>query len=177
MMSVRLARKTTPMATSDTTRAVKSGRIKDARGHWVTQLDPVRAHLLHQTTVIPTNTLRTIADDLLPGARRQRLIQVSSVVFGFLFVIGGNVVYFRYFSSWKGLDPVNLSIYALQILVLLAGPVIAIRMARTQYLDRVAATMLSHLRCPHCGYDIHSLPPSSDDGATVCPECGCAWAV
>ena len=39
----------------------------------------------------------------------------------------------------------------------------------------VAAAMLSHQRCPHCGYDLRMLPADSDDGATICPECGCAW--
>ena len=31
------------------------------------------------------------------------------------------------------------------------------------------------LRCPHCGYDIRGLPTDPEDGATICPECGCAW--
>jgi transcription initiation factor TFIIIB Brf1 subunit/transcription initiation factor TFIIB len=35
--------------------------------------------------------------------------------------------------------------------------------------------MLKHRRCPHCGYDIRGLPVDPQDGATVCPECGCAW--
>ena len=35
--------------------------------------------------------------------------------------------------------------------------------------------MLSHLRCPHCGYDIRGLAPAPEDCATVCPACGCAW--
>lgn len=40
---------------------------------------------------------------------------------------------------------------------------------------KVAAAMLKHLRCPHCGYDIRGLPTDPGDGATICPECGCAW--
>jgi hypothetical protein len=39
----------------------------------------------------------------------------------------------------------------------------------------VAAAMLKHLRCPHCGYHLRGLPADPDDGATICPECGCAW--
>ena len=35
--------------------------------------------------------------------------------------------------------------------------------------------MLQHRRCPHCGYDLRLLPDDCSDGATVCPECGCAW--
>jgi hypothetical protein len=40
---------------------------------------------------------------------------------------------------------------------------------------RVAGVMLRHLRCPHCGYNMRDLPADPGDGATVCPECGCAW--
>lgn len=39
---------------------------------------------------------------------------------------------------------------------------------------RTQAVMLKHRRCPHCGYDIRGLPTDPDDGATICPECGCA---
>ncbi|MEW6251597.1 MAG: hypothetical protein AB1716_13195, partial [Planctomycetota bacterium] len=39
----------------------------------------------------------------------------------------------------------------------------------------VAAAILKHRRCPHCGYDLRLLPVDPTDGATVCPECGCAW--
>ncbi len=116
-----------------------------------------------------------MVEDVLPGARRQRLIQVFSLVLGFVLVVGGNVVYFRFFSTWSGLDPVNTTIYAIQILVLLSGPVIAFRMARNEYAGRVSAALLKHVHCPHCGYDLRMLPVDPEDGATVCPECGCAW--
>jgi hypothetical protein len=43
--------------------------------------------------------------------------------------------------------------------------------------QRIGTVMLRNLRCPHCGYDIRGLPTDPDDGATVCPECGCAWAL
>jgi uncharacterized Zn finger protein (UPF0148 family) len=36
-------------------------------------------------------------------------------------------------------------------------------------------SVLEHRHCPHCGYDIHGLPPDEADGTTLCPECGCAW--
>ncbi len=48
-------------------------------------------------------------------------------------------------------------------------------MARAKYGNRVASVMLEHRHCPRCGYDIRSLPADTEDGATVCPECGCAW--
>ena len=42
---------------------------------------------------------------------------------------------------------------------------------------RVAGIMLEFQRCPQCGYDLRMLPADAQDGATVCPECGCAWHV
>ncbi len=41
--------------------------------------------------------------------------------------------------------------------------------------DNVTEAMLKYSRCPHCGYDLRMLPVDPEDGATVCPECGCAW--
>jgi hypothetical protein len=47
--------------------------------------------------------------------------------------------------------------------------------ARRARHKRIRNIMLQHLRCPHCGYDLRLLPTAPGDGATVCPECGCAW--
>ncbi len=111
----------------------------------------------------------------MPGVRRQRLIQVLSTVLGFLLIGGGTIYYFRYISTWKGFDPVTVTIHAMQGLVILAGPLLAFRMARAKYTSLVASVMLEHRHRPHCGYDIRELPTAPADGATVCPECGCAW--
>lgn len=153
----------------------QAGRIKDARGRPVGRLDPVKLHLLNQDSIIPAETLRSMADRIMPGARRQRLIQVVSVALGFLVVVGGTIIYFRYFSTWKGFDPVNMTIYAIQVVVILSGPLLVFLLARAKYVSRVASVMLEHRRCPHCGYDLHGLGIDEADGCTVCPECGCAW--
>jgi hypothetical protein len=163
------------MARKASSSTQKAGRFKDARGRPVSLTDPVRLHLLNQHTVIPAEVLRSMADEILPGARRQRLFQLLSVTLGFLVVVGGNIIYFRYFSRWKGLDPVNTTIYVLQVVIILSGPFLAYRFAKAKYVSRVASVMLKHRHCPHCGYDIRGLPRHPEDGATVCPECGCAW--
>jgi hypothetical protein len=154
-----------------------SGRIKDARGRSIGQLDPVKLHLLNQRSAMPAATLRSIADQIMPGARRQRLIQVICMALSFVVVVGGTIVYFRYFSTWKGFDPVSVTIHVVQALVILSAPLVAFRMARSKYLGRIATVMLEHRRCPHCGYDLHGLSVDPADGATLCPECGCAWHV
>ena len=165
------------MADSKVATAKHKGRIKDVRGRKVTQLDLVKIHLLNQRSAIPNQTLRSMVDEILPGARRQRLFQVLCMVLSFVVIVGGTIIYFRYFSTWKGFDPVNVTIYAIQLVVILSGPVLAFHMARAKYVSRLASVMLSHHHCPHCGYDLRELPPDPQDGATVCPECGCAWLV
>jgi len=149
--------------------------ITDAHGRRVTQLDPVKLHLLNLPSIIPATTLRAMSDELVPDARRQRLGQILSMLASVLLIVGGTVIYFRYFSTWKGFDPVNTSIYLLQALIILAGPVIAYFVYRSKYASKIATVMLKHQHCPHCGYDLRGLPMAEDDGATVCPECGCAW--
>lgn len=151
------------------------GRQRDARGRSIGYLDPVKLYLLNEPSVIPAETLQLMVDELLPGARRQRRIQLVSIALSFLLVVGGTVIYFRFFSTWRGFDPVNVTIYAIQFVVILSGPLIAFRLARAKYISRVASVMLAHRHCPHCGYDIRGLPVDFEDGATVCPECGCAW--
>ncbi len=153
----------------------QAGRIKDAHDRRVTQCDPVELHLLNQRSIIPAETLRSMADEIMPGARRQRLVQVLFSAFSILFIVGGSIIYFSYFSSWKGFDPVNVSFYVIQALIIVSGPILAFRMARAKYRSRLASVMLKHRHCPHCGYDIRDLPSDPEDGATICPECGCAW--
>lgn len=151
------------------------GRIRDARGQAVTAMDPVKLHVLNLRSAIPADTLLAMADELLPGVRRQRAVQLISMAFTVLFIVGGTIVYFTLFSTWKGIDRVSAAIYIVQGLVILAGAVIAFRKAKAKYADRIADVMLAFRRCPHCGYDIRALPTDPTDGATVCPECGCAW--
>jgi len=155
----------------------KTGYIKDAHGRKVTQLDPVRLHLLNQRFIIPAETLRSMTDQIMPNARRQRLLQVLSAALGLTVVVGGNLIYFTCFSTWKGFDPVNVTIYVVQVAVIFSGPALALRAAKTKYASRVASVMLEHRHCPHCGYDIRNLPANPADGSTTCPECGCAWVL
>jgi len=149
--------------------------ISDLRGRKVRLIDPVALYLLNRTGPIPLETLRAMTEEIQPGARRQAILQVLAVALALAFVIGGNFVYFRFVSTWKGADPVLLTIYGVQLVVIFGGPFMAYRAARRAYASRIMAVMLRYLHCPYCGYDIHGLPVAPEDSATVCPECGCAW--
>ncbi len=51
------------------TARINTGRIQDARGRTVTQIDPVKLHRLNNSSVIPPAALRAISEELLPCAR------------------------------------------------------------------------------------------------------------
>jgi hypothetical protein len=81
---------------------------------------------------------------------------------------------------WKlmrgaGVDALEYVLWPTNLIVFAFGAVQFWRSGRRARAKRVCAIMLEHLRCPHCGYDIRGLPADPADGATVCPECGCAW--
>ncbi len=157
--------------------ATTPARVRDARGRVVRQLDPVRLHLLGQASVIPPETLRSLSDRILPDARRQRAIVIGTAVATALFVVLGTAGYFLYAGRRWSPDRVSLAINTLQVLIILAGPVIAFRLARARYAGRIRAALLAARHCPHCGYNLRDLPPDPVDNATVCPECGCAWPI
>jgi len=157
---------------------VYKGRIADARGQVVTQLDPVALRLLVRHDTIPAEPLRLITEELDPGEVRRRWRGLVLGVIGSVGCIVGGLLYLRFISSsgigrWR--DPVLLTFGAVYIV----GPPIIVfikfRLVRRARRDRIRRVMLAHLRCPHCGYDLRGLPVDSGDGATVCPECGCGW--
>jgi len=154
-------------------RRQQGGRFGDARGRPVRLLDPYELHLRRRYDVIPADVLPGIAAGVGFGLPRwQRL--------GYLLCVALFLACVAFLVVWKlirqvGLDarewvlwPVNLAVFAL-------GATQFWRSGRRARAERVRAVMLQHLRCPHCGYDLRGLPVDPADGATVCPECGCAW--
>ncbi|MDY7107064.1 MAG: hypothetical protein SYC29_00350 [Planctomycetota bacterium] len=150
-----------------------SMHIRDARGRKVRQLDPMMMHMLRRHDVIEADVLRAIAEDIGPGyARASRIATWTFFICGAIGVIG--LLLRAYFFS-GGLDTVgriltviNVICLALVVFGLWAG-------ARKLRFHRVKRIMLGHRRCPHCGYNLEGLAADDRDGATVCPECGCAW--
>ena len=147
-----------------------AGRINDARGRKVAQLDPIVLYLLRQHDVIDADTLRAIANEkgvriaigeraALIGGLCGALLVISFVTHA---LITGDIRDAPY-AKFSGL------------LYLCSLPWIIWYGIKRKRFGHVATAMLKYLRCPHCGYDIRLLPTDPDDGATVCPECGCAW--
>ena len=147
-----------------------AGRIEDARGHRVTQLDPVALYLLRRHDVIEVETLRAIANEkgvrITAGERAVLLVGVCGMVL---------VIAIFFIEALRGgLHDAPYAKFS-GLLYLCSFPWIIWYGIKRKRFANVAAAMLKHVRCPHCGYDVRGLPADPHDGATVCPECGCAW--
>ncbi len=158
------------MADPKRSRPQRPSRIKDARGRKVTQLDPVALHLLRRHDVIEADALRAIANEKgvrITGAERASLF---GGVLGALLVIS----LFTIALITGGIRNAPLAKSA-GLIHLCSIPWIVWYAIKRRRFGKVAAAMLKYSRCPHCGYDLRLLPTDPGDGATVCPECGCAW--
>ena len=151
------------------------GRLKDARGRRVTQLDPVAMRVLHQHDVIPAETLRKLATEIGVGwpwlVRLTFFVMLASLIA--LLVATGvrSAKYVVLGGAWLGALVETLS----YLLPPLAGLLMIWFVSARVRFKRICKIILKYKRCPHCGYDLRMLPVDSEDGATVCPECGCAW--
>lgn len=152
-------------------------RVKDARGRLVTQLDPVMMHWLRRPGAIPPERLEAIAREIGIGTkRRTRGLYWTTLV---TVLIGGACLIFALGLAISGtaglgefMDRVFPIAVALYIFLSMTLQVVRQFPGRDRQIRKV---MLKHRRCPHCGYDLRLLPAASEDRATVCPECGCAW--
>ena len=158
-------------------------RIRDARGRSVRTLDPLRLHLLGRGDVIDAEALERIAEEIEPGARgRRRLTRIVLLVFlpaVVLLTFGGIAldIWIEGEAAWDDLVSTltNPAMIGPAVACLFSGvylPLFASQQARSR---RTIAAMLKHRVCPHCGYGLAGLSVDPSDGATVCPECACAW--
>ncbi|UCG16524.1 MAG: hypothetical protein JSV19_00500 [Phycisphaerales bacterium] len=163
------------MPESETPQIERGGYIRDARGRPVTLLDPYELNVLRRYDVIPADTLRLIADAVGFGLPKwQRRGYIACVV---MFLACVAFLVFWKIIRGAGVDAVERVLWPVNLTVFVFGAIQFWRSGRRARAKLVRAVMLKHLRCPHCGYDIRGLPTDSTDGATICPECGCAWTL
>lgn len=148
----------------------KAGRVRDARGRSVMPLDPVAMRVLRQHDVVQADVLRAITNVKGVGITgKERVFLVVGAVAA-LTVIG------LFTAAVITGDISSAPMAKSSSLVFMCSiPWIVWYNIRRARFGKVADAMLEHLRCPHCGYDLRMLPTDEADGATVCPECGCAW--
>jgi hypothetical protein len=131
-------------------------------------------HLLRQPGGIPPEVLRDMAQQIGIGMTKANRLAfwagiVSIVCCGIALAIGltrlsaGTITVRRFLTTMVPFTSIWVAPF---------GFWIGTRNARSA---RTTRTMLEHLYCPHCGYNIRGLPTAPEDGATICPECGCAW--
>ena len=162
------------MAERKTSQRRQAGRIRDARGRRVTQLDPVTMQLFRQHDVIPAETLRELANEIGVGwSRNVRVLFFIGVVCLVLIALVTIVGFVA--DAIKGVG-FSVPVPVLVVLPSLwVGPWVIWMGTRAARFKRIRGVMLKHRRCPHCGYDIRGLPVDPKDGATLCPECSCTW--
>ena len=158
-----------------TAMGAKKHHIQDARGSWVTQLDPIKLHLLRRHDVIPADALREIAE-----ATDRKWARWGYWLVGFngvlLLAVWVALTYYVTFQSPRGWgNPVIWAIYVAQLLLIGGGAWFTWVAGKQTWWPRVRLAMLKHARCPHCGYDLRGLTADAADDAVACPECGCAW--
>ena len=150
--------------------------IRDARSKRVTQLDPVEMRLLRKHDVIDQKTLRTMSDEIGSGleARTRRFMPLLIVgVCGIAVILIVQIIDYAINRDVSAIiSPRNIALANIWFFIL----VIWTR-ARQARFGRIRKVMLAHHRCPHCGYELRGLPADDSDGATLCPECGCAWKI
>ena len=150
-------------------------QIEDARGRIVSQLDPLVMNLLRRYDTIPAGALREIVKETAPGWAKWS----SVVVVGFVLLAVAAVIFHLYDTTtapnYRGWGVGTVISCTFQAALALFWPCVIYYQVHRSALQRVGPAMLKHRRCPHCGYDIRGLPVVSEDRATICPECGCAW--
>ena len=155
------------------TKPRRTGRFKDARGKPASLLDPYLLHKLGRHDVIPAEPLAEIARGIGSGwAKAGRLI--FSVIWPVVLVC----LVIAHVDKWGGgfaVHPRELRLWIVLLVIFVVNVALVWFLSRAGRLTRACSVMLKHLRCPHCGYDLRLLPADPADGATVCPECGCAW--
>lgn len=168
---------------SESTDRLQSGRVKDCRGRSVVHLDPIALRLHGGLETMPPDLLNKICGEIgtrmtttelwLFGSPRVMhwVIRLAVVIFGLLTILLIAAGLLRRIPPARLAPQIALLGASLGCLYLLW---IVARRLRSR---RVVEIMLEHRRCPHCGYDLQMLPESPEDGATVCPECGCAWRI
>ncbi len=136
-------------------------------------LNPVTLHMLRRHDLIEKESLAAITEQIGPGTSRARRRWFwICFTLGVAGLIGALA---RATALGRSLDLVGRVLWSVNAICLAFGVFVLWRSGRQDRLRRVRSAMLYHLRCPHCGYLLTGLPIDSNDGATVCPECGCAW--
>jgi|GEM_PF-823656 len=136
---------------------------------------PYELQLFRRHDVIPSDPLGRIVDEVGFGLPKWQFRGYVACVLAFLACVIFLIIWKIIWRS--GVDAVEYVLWPTNLAVFALGAVKFWQSARRARAKHVCEIMLAHLRCPYCGYDIRGLPVDPSDGATICPECGCAWRI
>lgn len=157
----------------------KTTRITDARGRSVDMIDPVNQYVLRGHGDIDAQSMSRMAEEIDPGVRRKLCWVVPFIVGGGLLVTlalmalnsrtGGRLNWDEFLGRL-----ISPAFFPVAVYMVFVFPWTIIQ-AKRKRKNKVFAVMLKNRRCPHCGYSLRGLSVDAMDGATICPECACAW--
>ncbi len=156
----------------------RGSALVDARGKSVSMIDPINQSMVRRSSEIDGASLDRMAEEITPGARRRLCLVTLILGSAALVTLGLMALNSRTAGTlnWTELadnlaDPAYFSIGA-YLMFVLPWTILAEKRKRKH---KTFAVLLKHRRCPHCGYSLQGLAVDPVDGATVCPECACAW--
>lgn len=156
----------------------RSCLIIDDRNRKVELLNPFSIYFSGRDDVIERPVLKSIINSSADsGSRKLQLLLLFSIVF---FIA---MAYFAFWPEYQATRNLSHSLgqavrspviyFALGYGVLvIPWQLQAERRIRRRHITKA---LLEQRRCAHCGYNLEGLETDADDGATVCPECACAW--
>ncbi len=147
------------------------GRIRDANGRKVTQLDPVALHLLRRHDLIDYEVLTNIVEEKGVGLSR---FEKGALIFTLVLIVALIGVFVGKQLSGVPWWPLKRSFIPVVMYIFLY-PFIVWRNVKRKRLNNIASAMLKHNCCPHCGYNLTGLSVVEAIGTSIFPECGCVW--
>jgi hypothetical protein len=157
------------------------GTTRDAAGRRVTLFDPGIDWLVGNRDRIDEATADRVMRELNGEVRASRRVILGGIAFvgllaaAALIALGIDIAIEGRAALRDALGSLVLTGPAVTMM-LVAGVVVPVVVARRRRLARTHEIMLRNGHCPHCGYRIADIPPQPATGHTICPECGCEWA-
>ena len=158
------------------------GTASDASGRPVAILDPGVDWLLGRYDRFDQETLDRIMVELGVEGRAARRLILGGTGFVALLVVaaaGAIAIDIAIEGPAAQQDLLGSLLFTgpAVAMMLAAGVVLPVIVARRRRLARSRDILLRHGHCPHCGYRIREVPPRPESGQTVCPECASAWRI
>lgn len=152
------------------------GAIKDSRGKPASVIDPIKLHHRGDYSTIDADTLGRITDELRSSAMQDKLIRFARLLVVPGVFASGGLWFYGSFKPETDVDQFGAILaFGIQMLVTSGALVLILGIPRIFYAKKVAAVLLKHMRCPHCGQDLAGLSPNRNGRTVDCAGCDHSW--